>query len=129
MGCTVSNLVTVVVQGSDPFECFDQPAVSDSLFVYWGETVVYINANGVETSVEAVVDRLEHDDMDGTPRGSGPVLHATFRNCETGGVLASNIAEGRDRVRLFLKFGGAAQTRTVTRILDQTKEIVKVLLR
>jgi hypothetical protein len=129
MACTISNLATVVVQGSSPYECFDQPAISDSLFLAFGENVIYVNANGVETEVEAVIDRLEHDDMDGTPRGSGPVLHATFRNCSTSGVLASSISEGRDRVKLFLRFGGTVQTRTVARILDQTKEIVKVLLR
>lgn len=129
MSCTVSNLVTVVIQEDIAHECCEQPAVFDSLFLQFGESVVYINANGIEKAVDAVVDRLENDGMDGTPRGSGPILHAMFRNCEEGGVLASSIAEGRDAVRLFVKYGGPPQTRTVARIVEQTRSIVKVVLR
>jgi len=86
---------------------------------YAGESVSYVPAGGDARSIRAVVNRTDAAGLGVAGEAVSPQITVAVLNDETDGISSDEVDTGGDKITLALRLGETAQSRRITRIVQQ----------
>lgn len=98
-----------------------QMAVGSALDAFSADTIIYQPRSGAARSIEAIVEYPGPAAINGLSGGSRPVIDIYVKNDSTIGIGSDEIDTGGDKIQVPPRFGRAAVTMRIVRIVSHDK--------
>lgn len=90
-------------------------------------TIVYLPKAGGSRSIQAVIDYVGAQALDGLKGGSRPHVELYVRNDAAAGISSREIDTGGDKVQVPLRRGRSVRTIRIVQILAQDRAMLRLL--
>ena len=99
------------------------PGLLDSL---GSETITYYPRTGGSRQIEAIVEYLGPQPMDGLAGGSRPAFDILVKNHPTQGLTSRELDTGGDKIKLPMRIDLAGRIVRLTKIMAQDKAMLRL---
>lgn len=99
------------------------PGVQSSLSA---GTVVYLPRAGGSRSIEAMVEYIGPQSLDGVRGGSRPHFELTVRNDAAAGISGGELDTGGDKIQIPLRRGRSVRTIRLVELLAQDRAMLRL---